>query len=135
MELASDYLGQPEPKLAPPGLYRWLLHPLLKRTGPERRRRALRKTEAFFPYFTMEVEYDDSLARSALRERGIEVPRLRDYFERLMDFALTADWGRDPVARHELVPGPKLRARALRTRAGDRRDGSRPALHSLARGA
>jgi hypothetical protein len=60
----------------------------------------------------MRVHYDDSDARLALREQGIEVPPLGAYFDRLMDFALTADWGRRPLARHEtgLAAAPARRA-------------------------
>ena len=78
----------------PPSLYRRILHPVLVRTGSERRRRALRGSEAFFPYFSMETRYDDGAARAALRSSRIEAPPLASYFDRLIDYALRAEWGR-----------------------------------------
>ena len=73
-------------------------------------------------------------APAQLREQGIEVPPLTAYFDRLMDFALTADWGRSPLPRHEVVPVRRPRSRTRRQRGASREHGS-AALHSLARGA
>jgi long-chain acyl-CoA synthetase len=113
MDLASAHLGRPSPRVIPPGLYRRLIHPLLLRRGSDKRKQALRRSEAFFPYFSMRVRYEDQLARGALRERGIEAPALPAYFGRLMDFALAAGWGRRPPERHEAA----ARVRSLRLRA------------------
>ena len=134
IDLASGYLERRPPPVMPPAFYRRAIHPLLVRRGGAKRRRALQRSEAFFPYFSMRVRYDDTLATSALRTQGIDVPSLPSYFDRLMDFALTADWGRSPVPRHEVVPVPQKRRRGQRRR-GPSRELGRPALHSLARGA
>jgi len=99
IELASGYAGRPAPRVVPPWLYRHLIHPFLVRSGSERRRRALRRSEVFFPYFTMKVRYDDALAREALAPLGVSAPPLRSYFDRLMDFAQAAEWGRKPRPR------------------------------------
>jgi len=72
IDLASRHSDRSAPLLLPPGLYRGLLHPLLKRRGPARRRRALERLETFFPYFEMDVTYDDRRARAALAQSGIE---------------------------------------------------------------
>jgi len=101
--LACDHLDRPSPRLVSPSLYRRLLHPLLVRTGSERRRRALRRSEPFFPYFAMATRYDDSRARAALEPSGIRAPALTSYFHRLIEYALRADWGRKPVPRHALL--------------------------------
>ena len=101
IDMASDYLHKPAPPTIPPAVYRGVLHPVLVRTGTERRRRALRRSETFFPYFAMKVRYDDAHARATLSPQDIEPPRLNSYFDRLMDFAQAADWGREPVERHE----------------------------------
>jgi thioester reductase-like protein len=106
VELASSYLRSPPPRLIPPPLYRRLLHPLLVRTGSKRRRRALRRSERFFPYFEVGTRYDDRLAREALAPHGIEAPPLASYFNRLMDYALLAKWGRRPRARHRMITTP-----------------------------
>jgi hypothetical protein len=81
-----------------------VIHPLLVRQGSERRRRALRRSEVYFPYFAMRTRYDNAATRRMLSPAGIEAPPLRSYFERLLAFAQAADWGRNPVARHEVMP-------------------------------
>ncbi len=101
MDMASEYLDKPSPPVVPPTIYRKAVHPLLLRTGDERRKKALRTSETFFPYFAMKVRYDDTDTRATLAPRNIEAPPLSSYFGRLMDFAQEANWGRDPVARHE----------------------------------
>jgi thioester reductase-like protein len=119
VELASARLEQPRPQLLSPALYRRTLHPLLLRLGSERRRRALRASEVFFPYFAMALHYDNERTRQALEPHGIEVPALPDYFDRLLDFAVEADWGKRPIPRHRrhvapLSPRPRRRRRLAR---------------------
>jgi thioester reductase-like protein len=110
--LACSHLGRRPPRLLPPAFYRRALHPVLVRTGSERRRAALRRSEPFFPYFAMATRYDDAEARAELEPRGIAAPELPSYFERLIDYALRAEWGRKPAPRHRVVgPPPPRRAR------------------------
>ena len=96
LDLSSEYFERRRPQVLPPKAYRRLLHPVLLRTGGRRRRKALRASEAFFPYFAMRVRYDNANARAA----GMSAPWLSDYFERLMDYAMAADWGRAEPDRH-----------------------------------
>jgi thioester reductase-like protein len=111
IELGSAAAGRPAPRVLPPRLYRRVIHPVLVRQGSESRRRALRRSEAYFPYFAMRIRYEDDGARSALTPLGIEAPPLRSYFDRLMEFARTAEWGRRKIPRHEafgsLLPGER----------------------------
>ena len=100
MDLASVHFRRPAPRALPPNLYRRAIHPLLVRTGSQARRRALRRSEAFFPYFAMGVRYDDTRTRQALREHRIEAPPLSSYFGRLVDYAQAAAWGRNSPQRH-----------------------------------
>jgi thioester reductase-like protein len=108
VELAGEHLRRPTPRLLPPNIYRRLLHPVLVRTGDERRRRALRRSEPFFPYFAMGTRYDNSDARAALEPQGIAAPRLTTYFERLIEYAQRADWGRKHAPRHRVVKPPAM---------------------------
>jgi long-chain acyl-CoA synthetase len=55
----------------------------------------------YFPYFDMEVVFDDSRARELLGPAGIRCPRLADYFGVLMDYARRARWGKTGVTREE----------------------------------
>jgi thioester reductase-like protein len=99
IDLVSRHSERSAPLVLPPGLYRGLLHPLLKRRGPARRRRALERLETFFPYFEMDVTYDDRRAKGALVQSGIEAPPIGGYFGRLMDFAERSQWGKRKVER------------------------------------
>ncbi len=100
IELASGYFGRQAPRLIEPRVYRRLVHPLLLRAArDERHRRALLRSELFFPYFAADVRYDERRTRALLHASGIEPPPLRDYFDRLVEFALAADWGRCRLPR------------------------------------
>jgi nucleoside-diphosphate-sugar epimerase len=52
----------------------------------------------YVPYFDMEVVFDDTNTREQL---GIEAPRLRTYFDTLMDYADAARWGKRSTSREE----------------------------------
>ena len=98
--LATRFFGREAPRLVEPSLYRSVMHPLLVRAAPdERSRRALTRSEVFFPYFAMRVAYDDRRARVALRGSGIRTTPLRTYFVRLVEFAVAAQWGRREIPR------------------------------------
>ena len=104
VELASAFFARPAPRLIDPAVYRGVVHPLLVRaTRDERRRRALARSEAFFPYFAMQVSYDNRRSRVALRATGIGPTPLREYFDRLVEFALAAQWGRRQIPRASIA--------------------------------
>jgi long-chain acyl-CoA synthetase len=84
MVLAAAKLGMPKPRLAA--------------AAPELVRRSAEAMQ-YLPYFDMEVEFGDARSRAVLRPAGIAPPHLRDYFDRLVDFALEARWGKAPLAR------------------------------------
>jgi nucleoside-diphosphate-sugar epimerase len=52
----------------------------------------------YLPYFDMEVVFDDTNTREQL---GIEAPRLRTFFDALMDYADTTRWGKRAMTREE----------------------------------
>jgi long-chain acyl-CoA synthetase len=124
VELASAAAGRKAPRIVPPGLYRKAVQPLLMRTGSAARRRALQRSEVYFPYFSIEGGFEAENTRAALAPHGIEPPPLRAYFDRLMAFARAADWGRRPLARHEAAaaidvpqPEPAMSVQRRRRRA------------------
>jgi long-chain acyl-CoA synthetase len=110
VELSAEYFGRRRPLLLPPRLYRRGLHPLLVRRSPARRRRALRRGEIFFPYYSMRVRFDNRRARQCLEPAGVRVPPIERYYNRLLDFALAAQWGRREVPR--CAAHAEVRARA-----------------------
>lgn len=101
LDRAGAYFGRRPPTLVPPALYERVLYPLLVHTGGRHRRRALRRSKALFPYFSMQVRFDDARARSALAGAGVVVAAPESYFERLLSFAVLANWGKRQPDRHE----------------------------------
>jgi long-chain acyl-CoA synthetase len=98
---ATKYFEQPRPRMVSPALYRRVAHPLLLRRAKGARRRALERSEVYFPYFDAHVRYENARTSAALRPLGIQVPPIGEYFGRLMAFADRTDWGRRPLGRAE----------------------------------
>ena len=100
IELSAQHVGQREPRVIPPALFKRVVYPVLAGTS-KRRRRGLQRTRVFFPYFAMDVSYENEHARRRLEPDGIAVPPIESYFGRLVDYATVAHWGRSPVTRAE----------------------------------
>jgi hypothetical protein len=99
MEISARYFRRRPPWLVPPALYRRLLHPLLVRTSRGRRRRALRSSEVYFPYFDTRARYDDRRARARLDRAGIRATPVERYFDQIAGFAVGSRWGRVAISR------------------------------------
>jgi long-chain acyl-CoA synthetase len=52
----------------------------------------------YLPYFDMEVVFDDTRTRDVL---GMQAPRLRSFFDTLLDYAVAARWGKRGSSREE----------------------------------
>jgi thioester reductase-like protein len=103
MDMAASAFGRRRAMALPPWFYRRVIHPLLLRKSGGRRRRMLERSEIYFPYFSLEVSYGTSRAESHLADAGIHVPPLRDYFHRLVMFAVATEWGKRPLSRVDLA--------------------------------
>jgi thioester reductase-like protein len=55
----------------------------------------------YFPYFDMNVVFDDARARAVLGSAGIRAPRVSEYFATLMRYAERARWGKRELTREE----------------------------------
>jgi long-chain acyl-CoA synthetase len=55
----------------------------------------------YFPYFDMDMVFDDAHAKAVLGAAGIRCPHLADYFPRLIEYAQTTRWGKGPLTREE----------------------------------
>jgi nucleoside-diphosphate-sugar epimerase len=55
----------------------------------------------YFPYFDMDMVFDDSRARALLGPAGIRCPHLSDYFPHLIEYARSARWGKSPQTRED----------------------------------
>jgi thioester reductase-like protein len=100
VDLATKFFRRRMPRLLDPAVYHRAVHPVLLRgTQDERIRRALQRSETYFPYFAMRVSFDDRRARVALRGTAIGTPPLSSYFDRLVRYAIAAEWGRRHITR------------------------------------
>ena len=97
LALAVDRLGCRRPPLVSPWLYRRVVHPLALCALP-RRRRFLRATESYLPYFAVATTFDNARARALLAPAIAPAP-LAGYFDALVDYALRARWGARPLTR------------------------------------
>jgi thioester reductase-like protein len=99
VNLAAERFTSRQPRLVPPWLYHGVVAKIVEKRAPASARRLLASNEVYFSYFAMRVRYDDARARAILEPRGIRPAPLSSYFDRLMDYAQAARWGRRAVAR------------------------------------
>jgi len=111
LDLAIGRFGCRRPPLVSPALYRRVMHPLAVRCVSAKRRRFLRATQTYLPYFAMHVRYDNARTRAALGPAIVPAP-LPDYFDHLVDYALLAGWGRRGLGRAAALDTPGAPASA-----------------------
>jgi long-chain acyl-CoA synthetase len=104
VRLAAERFTARQPRIVPPRVYRAVIGKIVDKRAPASARRLLASNEVYFPYFEMRVRFDDARARAILEPRGITPAPLRSYFDRLMDYAQAARWGRREVARTRVAP-------------------------------
>jgi thioester reductase-like protein len=90
--LASGYFRRPLPQVLTPAEF------ALRRFGAAEGS-ALEAGRAYFPYFSIGTEFEDAATRARLDPLGIRSSPLREYLERLLDFATRSRWGKRPIAR------------------------------------
>jgi long-chain acyl-CoA synthetase len=83
-DLACAHFGRPRPPFV--------------ETGESAGAAADEHGAVYLPYFDMEVVFDDTRTRELL---GLQAPRLRTYFDTLMDYADDAKWGKRGKSREE----------------------------------
>jgi len=83
------------PLLVPPALFLRVVRPFLYLVTWGKRREMLRKGRVYVPYFSFGAAFDTSQARSVLEPRGLRPPPVKDYFQKLIDYAIASDWGRN----------------------------------------
>lgn len=110
VSLSAQAFDRSRPMTVPPGIYERTVHPLLVRQSRGAKRRWLEQAPVFFPYFALRVRHDTTRAQAALADSGIAPPPLPDYFERLVDFAHAARWGRRTLSRMDAAGSARRRA-------------------------
>jgi thioester reductase-like protein len=90
--LASRYFRRPVPRVVTPAEFATM-------DLGAAERKALEAGSEYFPYFSMEGTFDDRETRKRLEPDGITTVPLRDYVDKLLDFATRARWGKRPISR------------------------------------
>jgi len=108
--LSAQTFERRRPLLVPPGLYGRTVHPLALRRSSGARRAWLQQAPVFFPYFALRVRHDTTRTRAALAADGLGPPPLATYFDRLVDFAEAARWGRRTLSRVDAAGAARRRA-------------------------
>jgi thioester reductase-like protein len=90
---ASRYFKRPLPRVMTPEEFE----------TAEREGGLIEGSSAYFPYFAVRARFDNARALARLREAGISVTPLREYLDRLLDFATRSRWGKAPIARVEAL--------------------------------
>jgi thioester reductase-like protein len=93
IDLAAARFGVPAPAIVDPSV----LDEALGRPMTAAQRTALERARVFFPYFALDVRFEDRWARSILKPAGIATEPLAGYFGTLMDYAQGAAWGGRPA--------------------------------------
>src|SRR3954447_2244795 len=87
--LTAAAFGKERPPVVPPG------------TAGTGSAHADDQAQVYFPYFDMDMVFDDAHARSLFGPQGISCPHLVDYFPHLIGYAQTTRWGKSPQTRDE----------------------------------
>jgi thioester reductase-like protein len=91
--LASRYFRRPQVQVLPPAEYA-----ALPACGAAEQS-AIQAGAQYFPYFSIGTVFESEATRARLEPEGICASPLRDYMERLLDFATRSRWGKRPITR------------------------------------
>lgn len=94
---AMEYFDGPEPRYVDPGFFFAFIRPLLYLGLWGRKRRVLVSGRAYRDYFSMRMQFDTANAERFLSPAGIRPPHVLDYLDRLFNYCVASDWGRNPV--------------------------------------
>lgn len=95
-QLASRYFRRPLPEVLPPAEF-------AARRCSAVEHSALDAGQIYFPYFAIDTVFDQAATQARLEPQGIRVTPLREYMERLLDFATRSRWGKRPISRVDAV--------------------------------
>ncbi len=95
-QLASRYFRRPLPQVLAPAEFAALARGSVAES-------ALQASRAYFPYFSIGTVFDQTATGARLEPEGIRVWPLRDYLERLLDFATRTRWGKRPITRCDAI--------------------------------
>lgn len=99
LELGVKSFRVRPPLLVPPALFFYTLRPLLYLVTWGKRRETMRKGRVYVPYFSFRATFDTSQVRAVLEQTALRPPRVRDYFQKLIDYAIASKWGKHEPGR------------------------------------
>jgi thioester reductase-like protein len=97
VSMASRYFRRPEPRAVPPAEF-------IAGAGTLSDA-AVGAIRIYFPYFAIATVFDNARTRARLAQVGIHCTPLREYMNRLLDFATRSRWGKRPIARAQAPTG------------------------------
>ena len=100
---AAQYFGVREPRYVEPRLFFGAVRPLLYAVLWGRRRKVLSSGRAYRDYFAMRMQFDTTNAERLLKPAGLHPPQVMDYLDRLFQYCVASDWGRNPVVPQDAV--------------------------------
>jgi long-chain acyl-CoA synthetase len=97
LDLAVNRFRVRPPMLISPSTFDTYLRPLLYLVTWGRRRDTMKKGSVYRPYLAFRASFDTAERRAVLDPLGIRPPLVREYFQRLIDYALESNWGKREV--------------------------------------
>jgi nucleoside-diphosphate-sugar epimerase len=98
-DLAARSFGVRAPLLVPPLLFDAAIRPLLYLAIWGKRREQMKKGKVYRPYLAFRATFDTTNARTALAPLGVQPPPVREYLQKLIDYAIATDWGKREAER------------------------------------
>ena len=95
---AAEFFGARRPRYVDPGLFFAVVRPVLMAVLWGRKRRVLTDGRAYRDYFTMRQQFDTTNAERLLAPAGMTPPHVLDYLNRLFEYCVATNWGRNPAA-------------------------------------
>ncbi len=98
LRMAAKSFGVKPPFLIPPPVYSSFVKPFLYLVTWGRRRDVLTKGRIYVPYVSFAAIFDIAQTQAALAGTGLHPPHVEDYFQVLIDYAISSDWGKRQAA-------------------------------------
>lgn len=99
MDVAADFFRVYKPLFMPIATFERWVRPVLRFALRGKRRRALDTGRIYVPYLSHGAAFDTRNTRADLRQSGLEIPDVRQYFLTLLRYCKDSDWGRRPVEK------------------------------------
>lgn len=94
IDVAAEFFHVYKPLFVPVAAYEKYVRPVLNFVMRGKRRQALETGRVYVPYLNYGASFDTSEARRDLRDSGLAVPDVRDYFGTLLRYCVESDWGK-----------------------------------------